>query len=372
MNFTKLAPVALAAVLAALPATAIAHSGANNTWNGARVFPCNQAHNDWHFDGLYGYSTVAMVKKFQRAHRLRVDGIAGPATLRALGLPATRTLRCGLGGVDVLRLQQRLAARGYWGTSHHRPVAKPTPKPTAKPTPTPKPTATPKPTPTPKPTATPTPYVEPTPKPTPKPTATPVPTPKPTATPAAISAPARPTFEVRGGAWLFNPQGYFFAAGLPTNNNWSGLQPSWTGNANLWFGGWGVGGGLTAFNASLPATSGVAGGLMYDGQLKFRDAYNVWNLGLGYRGFNVGATQHFGTVGLGMSAPLGVDWLLLNAGLLGGYNPNQSYLVDGNVGLGLRFRPFTLEAGVRHMTLQPVGAPTVNLNGPVASLKLEF
>ena len=38
-------------------------------------------------DGIYGSKTVAAVKKFQKKHNLRVDGIAGPATLRAIGLP---------------------------------------------------------------------------------------------------------------------------------------------------------------------------------------------------------------------------------------------------------------------------------------------
>ena len=38
-------------------------------------------------DGIYGSKTVAAVKKFQQKHNLRVDGIAGPATLYAIGLP---------------------------------------------------------------------------------------------------------------------------------------------------------------------------------------------------------------------------------------------------------------------------------------------
>lgn len=38
-------------------------------------------------DGIYGSRTVAAVKKFQKKHGLRVDGIAGPATLNAIGLP---------------------------------------------------------------------------------------------------------------------------------------------------------------------------------------------------------------------------------------------------------------------------------------------
>lgn len=38
-------------------------------------------------DGIYGSQTVAAVKKFQKKHGLRVDGIAGPTTLYAIGLP---------------------------------------------------------------------------------------------------------------------------------------------------------------------------------------------------------------------------------------------------------------------------------------------
>jgi N-acetylmuramoyl-L-alanine amidase len=48
--------------------------------------------SDWGYysgpvDGLYGYQTFNAVKKFQEKHGLTVDGIAGPQTLAALGLP---------------------------------------------------------------------------------------------------------------------------------------------------------------------------------------------------------------------------------------------------------------------------------------------
>ena len=39
-------------------------------------------------DGIYGTQTVEAVKKFQRKHGLTPDGIAGPATLAKIGLPA--------------------------------------------------------------------------------------------------------------------------------------------------------------------------------------------------------------------------------------------------------------------------------------------
>ncbi len=38
-------------------------------------------------DGLYGYQTYQAVRYFQSTHGLGVDGIAGPETLAALGLP---------------------------------------------------------------------------------------------------------------------------------------------------------------------------------------------------------------------------------------------------------------------------------------------
>jgi N-acetylmuramoyl-L-alanine amidase len=42
-------------------------------------------------DGIYGWRTALAVRKFQRKNGLRVDGIAGPQTLAALGLPTGRS-----------------------------------------------------------------------------------------------------------------------------------------------------------------------------------------------------------------------------------------------------------------------------------------
>jgi N-acetylmuramoyl-L-alanine amidase len=42
-------------------------------------------------DGLYGYLTYSAVKSFQAKNGLAVDGIAGPDTLAALGLPTGQT-----------------------------------------------------------------------------------------------------------------------------------------------------------------------------------------------------------------------------------------------------------------------------------------
>ena len=38
-------------------------------------------------DGIYGYLTYSAVRDFQAKHGLTVDGIAGPETLAAIGLP---------------------------------------------------------------------------------------------------------------------------------------------------------------------------------------------------------------------------------------------------------------------------------------------
>lgn len=42
---------------------------------------------DGPIDGIYGYMTYSAVRKFQQKNGLMVDGIAGPETLAALGLP---------------------------------------------------------------------------------------------------------------------------------------------------------------------------------------------------------------------------------------------------------------------------------------------
>lgn len=40
-------------------------------------------------DGIFGWRTTAAVKSFQRAKRIRVDGIVGPVTLKALGIQSS-------------------------------------------------------------------------------------------------------------------------------------------------------------------------------------------------------------------------------------------------------------------------------------------
>ena len=69
-------------------------------------------------DGRYGRLTERAVARFQAAHGLVVDGIAGPVTLAALTAP-TPTLYPGAGyrqaggSIEVRELQRRLAGSGF-------------------------------------------------------------------------------------------------------------------------------------------------------------------------------------------------------------------------------------------------------------------
>lgn len=49
-------------------------------------------------DGIYGSKTVAAVKYFQRSNGLTVDGIAGPATLKAMGITSSGSSSSGGSG----------------------------------------------------------------------------------------------------------------------------------------------------------------------------------------------------------------------------------------------------------------------------------
>ncbi len=60
---------------------------------GSVVRQIQQKLSDWGYykgsvDGIYGSKTVAAVKYFQRNNGLRVDGVCGPATLKAIGISA--------------------------------------------------------------------------------------------------------------------------------------------------------------------------------------------------------------------------------------------------------------------------------------------
>lgn len=68
-------------------------------------------------DGQFGPATEAALKKYQQDHGLSVDGIAGPDTFLALGLPELILLSEGSHGEAVKKLQTALgvAADGKFG-----------------------------------------------------------------------------------------------------------------------------------------------------------------------------------------------------------------------------------------------------------------
>lgn len=353
----------LAALLAALPLMAAAPAVATAATQACALQSSTK------LDGVYGPYTTKAVECFQRDKGLTVDGIAGPQTLKALGLSG-RTLRCGASGADVLRLQKALVAAGCW--TGHKAAATPAPKPTAKPVVKPTPKPTPKPV-----------YEEPVEEPTPAPH-----TVAPTAAPVIVDDETmeeeryRTTLEIHAGDWLIPVTGFWYVpavGGTTPNYDFSVLRNNLTGDATLWLGDWGIGGNLTAFNlASSPApinlgAPGTANTFMYDGLLKYRFAWDALNVYAGYRGLNTGVGNNFGTVGVGLDTPLGVEWLRLLGNAQGGHNFSTGYFLDGQLGLGLRFNPVGLELGFRHLALQSGGSvPLVNVNGPVASLHLGF
>lgn len=73
-------------------------------------------------DSVYGKSTTAAVRSFQKLNGLSVDGVAGPNTQAVLNSESAvafyvptvyTTLRPGDSGEGVLKLQKKLAALGY-------------------------------------------------------------------------------------------------------------------------------------------------------------------------------------------------------------------------------------------------------------------
>ena len=65
-------------------------------------------------DGVYGSKTQAAVKSFQRANGLTADGIAGPKTLEAIGLP-TGSTSSSSGGGSASNSDLNLLARLVYG-----------------------------------------------------------------------------------------------------------------------------------------------------------------------------------------------------------------------------------------------------------------
>jgi hypothetical protein len=370
----------VAGAIAALIGVAAVPFSVEAAWNGVRLFPCYGTGASWTFDGLFGPFTERAVRQFQRERGLVVDGIAGPATLRALKLPYSRTLRCGMGGRDVLMLQHRLASLGVWRDAvgrAPRAAAKPSARPTARPTARPRVTPMPHDSHPPMvaPTDEPTPYVEPSPIPMASPT------PMATMAPDVESlVPANePTVELEAGAWLIPISGFWYipaVGGTSPNMDWSVVRGNWLLDGGLWFGDVGVAGSLAAFNLSNPVINlgpfAGPGAMMYDGLVKYRFGQGYYNVFGGYRGLNQGTGLNFGTLGLGMERPIVGEWLWLEGKLQGGHNFSDSYFYDGQLGLGLKAGPVGFDLGFRHLGLQPGAGPHATVNGPVATVKLKF
>ncbi len=71
--------------------------------------------SDWGYysgavDGIYGSGTETAVKKFQKKNGLTPDGVAGPATLAAIGLPSGSGGSSGGGSSDVNLLARLISA----------------------------------------------------------------------------------------------------------------------------------------------------------------------------------------------------------------------------------------------------------------------
>jgi hypothetical protein len=178
-----------------------------------------------------------------------------------------------------------------------------------------------------------------------------------------------PMFELSGGTWFLpGPAG-------GTSYDFSFARPTWTGDATLWLGNVGIGGGVTAFNTTYATFRSTpyfqANTYLYDGLLKYRFDRGFYQVFAGYRGLGMG-DLNFGTLGFGIDRPLLGDWLWLEAKAQGGHNFSTSYFLDGQAGLELRFSPVSLDLGFRHLLLQAGTDPQFNTNGPTAAIKLRF
>ena len=103
----------------ALAGAPSAHAGGSNA-NTAALQVALKAlrHYNGGIDGVRGRRTARAIRRFQRAHHLRADGVAGPRTRRKLGrrgrpLLGRRIMKRGQHGWDVAALQFMLRRRGY-------------------------------------------------------------------------------------------------------------------------------------------------------------------------------------------------------------------------------------------------------------------
>jgi murein DD-endopeptidase MepM/ murein hydrolase activator NlpD len=116
--FRRAGAVLLLLALALVPAAAAQARGSNANVAALQVALKALHHYGGAIDGLAGPGTKSAVRSFQRRHRLHADGVAGPATRRALGrrgtpLLGSRTMQRGDRGWDVAALQFMLKRDGY-------------------------------------------------------------------------------------------------------------------------------------------------------------------------------------------------------------------------------------------------------------------
>ena len=74
-------------------------------------------------DGIYGNQTVAAVKYFQRKNGLTVDGIAGPATLKAMGIYSSSSSSSSTSNSSNLNLLSRVVYSESRGEPYSGQVA---------------------------------------------------------------------------------------------------------------------------------------------------------------------------------------------------------------------------------------------------------
>lgn len=72
----------------------------------------NWGYYSYHVDGIYGSRTETAVKSFQKRNGLTVDGMAGPATLAAMGIQTNEASSSGSGDVALLARLISAEARG--------------------------------------------------------------------------------------------------------------------------------------------------------------------------------------------------------------------------------------------------------------------
>ena len=109
----------------ALPASAAAYRRGSS---GEQVTKIQQRLSAWGYysgavDGIYGAKTESAVKTFQYKNGLTADGVTGPATLAALGLPAGGAGGSGAGNSNDVNLLARLISAEARGEPYEGQVA---------------------------------------------------------------------------------------------------------------------------------------------------------------------------------------------------------------------------------------------------------